>query len=463
MRIEIPVDKRNYRISLGRVSENLVTKVVIDCSSWAEEYGAGTAELIHKRNADDIAYKCLQTSQEDNLLTWTVTSDDTAFEGRGWLQARWYVGDVLKQSAIFDTMVLPSLTESEDEPAQVKSALDLLLQSIENIDVEQAVKDYMDENPMDSPVTSVNSQTGDVVITAELLGALTQHQDISGKADKADLSSVATSGSYTDLSNKPAIPSSTSDLTNDSDFQTSDDVTNAINTAIASVMHYKGTVATTLSLPSSDNTVGDVYHVTERSSEYAWDGTQWQELGTEMDLSSYATKTWVEGKGYLTSHQDISGKADKADLASVATSGSYNDLSDKPSIPAKTSDLTNDSGFITEYTETDPTVPAWAKASTKPSYTASEVGALPSTTVIPSKTSDLTNDSGFLTQHQDISGKADKATTYTKTEVDIALSAKAGTAIATTSANGLMSSTDKGRLDDLYADYSSALTALGVN
>jgi hypothetical protein len=30
----------------------------------------------------------------------------------------------------------------------------------------------------------------------------------------------------------------------------------------------------------------------------------------------------------------------------VATSGSYNDLSNKPSIPTKTSDLTNDSGFI---------------------------------------------------------------------------------------------------------------------
>lgn len=37
--------------------------------------------------------------------------------------------------------------------------------------------------------------------------------------------------------------------------------------------------------------------------------------------------------------------------------------------------------------ETDPTVPAWAKAENKPSYTASEVGALPSTTSIPQPTS----------------------------------------------------------------------------
>lgn len=42
---------------------------------------------------------------------------------------------------------------------------------------------------------------------------------------------------------------------------------------------------------------------------------------------------------------------------------------------------------LQSYTESDPTVPAWAKAKTKPSYTASEVGALPDTTVIPSASS----------------------------------------------------------------------------
>ncbi len=90
---------------------------------------------------------------------------------------------------------------------------------------------------------------------------------------------------------------------------------------------------------------------------------------------------------------------------------------------------------LQEYTETDPTVPDWAKTPTKPTYTAKEVGALPDTTRIPSKvselendskyiteqsldgyaktadiptkTSELTNDSGFLTEHQDLSGKQD--------------------------------------------------------
>lgn len=41
--------------------------------------------------------------------------------------------------------------------------------------------------------------------------------------------------------------------------------------------------------------------------------------------------------------------------------------------------------------------PSWVNSSTKPTYTASEVGALPASTTIPSKTSQLTNDSGFTT------------------------------------------------------------------
>lgn len=39
-------------------------------------------------------------------------------------------------------------------------------------------------------------------------------------------------------------------------------------------------------------------------------------------------------------------KANSADLATVATTGSYNDLSNKPTIPTKVSELQNDSGFV---------------------------------------------------------------------------------------------------------------------
>lgn len=43
--------------------------------------------------------------------------------------------------------------------------------------------------------------------------------------------------------------------------------------------------------------------------------------------------------------------------------------------PINVSAFENDAGYLTSFTETDPTVPAWAKAAQKPSYTAAEVGA----------------------------------------------------------------------------------------
>lgn len=56
-----------------------------------------------------------------------------------------------------------------------------------------------------------------------------------------------------------------------------------------------------------------------------------------------------------------------------------------PTIPTNVSAFTNDAGYITGYTETDPTVPSWAKASTKPSYTAAEIGAVPTTRTVNGK------------------------------------------------------------------------------
>ena len=111
---------------------------------------------------------------------------------------------------------------------------------------------------------------------------------------------------------------------------------------------------------------------------------------------------------YLTEHQDISGKANSADLATVATSGSYDDLSDKPTIPTIP---TNVSDF-TIYAETADL----ATMATTGDY--DDLTNKPTIPVVPTNVSAFTNDAGYLTQHQDISGKANAADVYTKTESD---------------------------------------------
>ena len=83
-----------------------------------------------------------------------------------------------------------------------------------------------------------------------------------------------------------------------------------------------------------------------------------------------------------------------------------------PTVPTSNTAFTNDAGYITGYTETDPTVPAWAKAENKPTYTASEVGALPTGATLDdiadgttrklsdyATTTDLNNLSGGTTAH----------------------------------------------------------------
>lgn len=88
-------------------------------------------------------------------------------------------------------------------------------------------------------------------------------------------------------------------------------------------------------------------------------------------LYNNGTITWGQWKTYPSN-----GVTDVlVNNSSVVNNG----IASLPTIPSKTSDLTNDSGFITGYTETDPTVPSWAKASTKPSYNFSEIGSTPTT------------------------------------------------------------------------------------
>jgi len=62
-------------------------------------------------------------------------------------------------------------------------------------------------------------------------------------------------------------------------------------------------------------------------------------------------------------------------------------------------------------TETDPTVPEWAKAATKPVYSWSEIVEKPAIPTVPTNVSAFTNDAGYLTQHQDISGKVNEPAT----------------------------------------------------
>ena len=166
---------------------------------------------------------------------------------------------------------------------------------------------------------------------------------ISGKADASDLSDVATSGSYNDLTNKPSIPDSTSDLTNDSGFFTSSDISGKQD---------KSNLVTSWSATTSD-----VKYPSEKLTKSA--------LDNKVDK--------VSGKGLSTNDFTDSYKNTIDGLSDVASSGSYTDLTNKPTIPDSTSDLTNDSGFITSAAitgkeDSSNKVASWSSATTDAHY-----------------------------------------------------------------------------------------------
>lgn len=116
-------------------------------------------------------------------------------------------------------------------------------------------------------------------------GYLTQHQSLTDYPKKTELANVATSGDYTDLINTPTIPS-TEGLATETYVQNK----------IAEVVN---------SAPGTLDTLNELA----------------QALGNDPNFA--ATMATELGK-----------KANTANLATVATSGNYNDLSNKPTIPS---------------------------------------------------------------------------------------------------------------------------------
>lgn len=173
-----------------------------------------------------------------------------------------------------------------------------------------------------------------------------------------DLATVATSGSYNDLLNQPTIPTNTSDLNNDSGFITSSSLPGDMTGATSGTAGAHGLVPAPAA--GDENKVlsgaGTWVAVSSGGSYSAGNGinidanneisvdtavvAEVSDLPTKTsDLQndgSDGTSTYVEADDLATvatsgSYSDLSGTPN---LATVATSGSYTDLTNTPSIPA---------------------------------------------------------------------------------------------------------------------------------
>ena len=301
-----------------------VTRDVVD----AGDVAVIPAETVAKPGAN-LLVGVYGTAQDGTLVIPTLwaevgrirsAADPAGDEGTEPALPVW--AQILKQMGSLeqlDTEVKDNLVEAINEAAK---------SGVEESVIRQLVEAYLQENPAvdltgyvrkdEIPVLSVNGETGQVVLDAGKTGA-----DPAGTAAAAVAGHNTGTDAHNDLRLELKAISQRLNAFFDSDDQTLDELSEI-------VAYIKSNKTLIDSITASKVSVADI-------------------------VNNLTTNT--AGKP-LSAAQGVALKA----------------LIDAVPVPTKVSQLTNDAGFITGYTETDPTVPDWAKAASKPSYTKSEVG-----------------------------------------------------------------------------------------
>lgn len=137
-----------------------------------------------------------------------------------------------------------------------------------------------------------------------------------GVSATTDYAAVAFSGAYDDLTGKPAIPTATGDLTNNSGYITNSALRGYVKSVNGVTPDSSGDVTISVSggsytLPTaSSSTLGGV------------------KIGSGLTINTSGVLSADVTSSTLTAY------AKTADLSAVAKSGSYNDLTNKPTIPS---------------------------------------------------------------------------------------------------------------------------------
>lgn len=313
---------------------------ILDLNSIKQDITDINAELLGKVEKRD-GYSLISNAEISRLSTVTNYNDS---EIRGMITT---LSSLINENKNSITSIYNiSLPEIVESVIALRNSLSDYRTAAEQDTIDNAIKTELNEKAKKTEIPTRLSQLSNDS------GYLTEHQDLSDYAQKNEIPDVSS-----------FITKSANDLVNyftKSEVYTKEDV----NSLISMIPRFGIQVVN--SLPTENISTTTIYLLNDGDqegnlcTEYLYINGKWEILGSQqVDLTGYATEEYVNTK-----------------LSTFITEEMIQDM-----IPKNISSFTNDVGYI--ISETDPTVPSWAKQPSKPKYTAEEVGALSSSTNIP--------------------------------------------------------------------------------
>ena len=268
--------------------------------------------------------------------------------------------------------------------------------------IKNVIDDYLEQNPVEIPVQSVNGQTGAVELTAEDVGAIADETDPTvpewAKQPTKPTYTAAEVGALPDTYTPPnqtaqqvgadpagtaasAVSQHNTDATSHNDLRLAlQELSDRINAALDSddttldqmsevVAYIKSNKSLIDAITTSKVNVSDIVNnlTTDISNKplSAAQGVALKELINALSNSMTAYRTAaaqdvidsgkvdkVTGKGLSSNDYTDAAKAKVDALAPVATSGNYDDLTNKPTIPAPVTEQTVSGWGFTKNTGT---------------------------------------------------------------------------------------------------------------
>ena len=257
---------------------------------------------------------------------------------------------------------------------------------------------------IDKPSLATVATTGDYddLNNKPSLATVATTGDYNDLVDKPSLATVATTGDYDDLNNKPSL--ATVATTGDYDDLTNKPTIPVVNNATLTIQK-NGTNVQTFTANASSNVTANI--TMDKSDVGLGD------VGNFKAVSTVANQGLTEdekgnarsniGAGSSSFSGDYNDLSNKPALKAVATSGSYNDLTNKPTIP----------------TVNNATLTIQKNGTNVQTFTANSSSDKTANITVPTKVSELTNDSGFITDAGVTGVKGSSETNYRTGNVDI--------------------------------------------